>query len=62
MKLRMSKLAMLIGMILYIIGMLLLLPPMQRRARERNFRLVVTTPMAYMLIGSITFAVGYFAP
>ena len=51
-----------LGMLLYIMGAGLLLPSMQRRARERNMRHVVLTPMFFVLFGFWTFIVfGYWA-
>ena len=49
---------MVLGLLLFTLGALLLLPPMQRRARERNMRFVVFTPYLHMLVGFLTFMVG----
>ena len=52
--------SMCLGLVLYVLGAMLLLPPMQRRARERNMRLVVTTPFFHMLVGFLTFMLGVY--
>ena len=49
-----------LGLALFVLGAVLLTPPMQRRARERNKRLVVTTPMFHMLVGFVTFMLGVY--
>ena len=47
-----------LGFLLFTLGVVLLLPPMQRRARERKMRYVVLTPFIHMLVGFVTFMVG----
>ena len=49
---------MVLGMMLFIMGTILLLPPMQRRAIERNMRFVVLTPFIHMFFGFLTFMIG----
>ena len=47
-----------LGLLLFTMGAALLLPPMQRRARERNMRFVVLTPFIHMFVGFLTFIIG----
>ena len=51
-----------LGLVLFTLGAVLLFPPMQQRAKERDMRHVYLIPLIHITVGFVTFMVGAFVP
>ena len=47
-----------LGAISFVLGVILLLPPMRRRAKERGLKGVYLVPLGHVIIGFAVFLIG----